>query len=95
MNEKKNIFVRIKNGFVNLVKNIWQLGLDTIIGILLLIPSLVFLVRFLDYGYYSTLREIWISSAYGAECIKAVLLFYGLLALAGAYLIKGSFNKKR
>lgn len=80
-NKKKeeNIFVRLKNWFVNLAKNYWFLNWEAKIGILFLIPPIIEIISF----NYTT---------YEYEDF-AIPLFLGLMAIAGAYLIKGNLKK--
>ena len=94
MNEtKKNIFVRIKDWFINLFKAFWRLGLDAKIGILFLSPSIY---SFIDFVL---LHGRWFFDQYyyndnDLEVMKMKTLYYGLLAIAGAHLIKGNLGKK-
>lgn len=104
--KKKNIFIRIKDWFVKLLKAFWRLSLDAKIGLFLLLSPILFLLHY----YFNTSDLIDVNvrgwfALYGEEeapiialcealCKGMIALFNGLMAIAGAYLIKGSFKKK-
>lgn len=84
---------RLKNWIVDSAKNLWGLNWEAKIGILLLIAPIVcafififelfdsrFNFRFFNYGW--------------DDNITPVLQYWGLIAIAGAYLIKGNLKKK-
>ncbi len=97
----KKILVNIKKWFVNLLKGLWNLNWEAKLGLLLLVPPTLAAIRYIERGIlYSSeisileypinsLQKVSIESGIGMEPI-----FYGLLALAGAYLIKGSSQNK-
>lgn len=73
-----NIFVRLKNRIINLVKNFWSLNWDVKIGILFVIPAIIGILNG-EYYYEDT---------------PTILIYHGLMAIAGAYLIKGNLKNK-
>lgn len=85
--KKKNIFVRIKDWFVSLHKGFWRLSLDAKIGIIFLIPPIIGLIKYLEYCLLY--GEQWFFKDNTEN-----LLYYGLMAIAGACLIKGKFGNK-
>lgn len=105
---KGNIFVRLKNWFVNLAKDYWHLNWEAKIGILFLIPPIygviIFILNLLDAQIgFESFPESWNciyganwydSGAYGYAATPAIPLYLGLMAIAGAYLIKGNLKKK-
>ena len=83
---KKSIFVRIKDWFVSLFKGFWRLSLDVKIGIVLLIPPLIGVIQYvIDVSIVTNGEYGW--------GLKTVL-YYGIMAFVGAYLIKGNLVKK-
>lgn len=107
---KANIFVRLKNRVFNIAKGYWLLNWEAKIGILFLIPPIIGVIFFIlnlmhaqlgfesfpdswncisasDYGY----AYGW---AYGYAATPAIPLYMGLMAIAGAYLLKGNLPKK-
>ena len=107
MSEKKrNIFVRIKDWFINLLKAFWRLSLDVKIGLFLLISPTIFLIKyFFNTPDMFDVSVFGLVNSYGKEmgsiaalcealCKGMSALFNGLMAIAGAYLIKGKFKKK-
>lgn len=84
--KKKSIFVRIKDWFVSLLKGFWRLSLDVKIGIVLLIPPLIGVIQYvIDVSIVTNGEYGW--------GLKTVL-YYGIMAFVGAYLIKGNLGKK-
>lgn len=84
--KKKSIFVRIKDWFVSLFKGFWRLSLDVKIGIVLLIPPLIGVIQYvIDVSIVTNGEYGW--------GLKTVL-YYGIMAFVGAYLIKGNLGKK-
>lgn len=84
---------KLKNWIVSSAKNLWGLNWEAKIGILLLIAPIVcafiFIFELFDSGF--DFRDFY----YGwDEDITPVLLYWGLMAIAGAYLIKGNLKKK-
>lgn len=109
-NKKKeeNIFVRLKNWFINLAKDFWHLNWEAKIGILFLIPPIlgviIFIQNLMDAQIgFESFPESWNcisghdwydSGAYGYAATPAIPLYMGLMAIAGAYLLKGNLPKK-
>lgn len=75
---KTHFFVRFKNWMINFVKKLWNLNWEAKFGVLLVMPAVIFM--FNGSQFY---RDI-----------PTLPLSYGLMAIAGAYLIKGNLNKK-
>lgn len=101
---KGNIFVRLKDWLVNLTKDYWHLNWEAKIGILFLIPPIlgviIFILTFMDainsdYGRDSYGDFYGYGWAYGYAATPAIPLYLGLMAIAGAYLIKGNLKKKK
>lgn len=103
--KKKNIFVRIKDWFIKLLKAFWRLSLDAKIGLFLLLSPIAFLLHYFftpdlidvdvqRWFYLHGKVEAPIYALSEALCKGMVALFNGLMAIAGAYLIKGNFKKK-
>ena len=97
---------KLKNWILNSVKNFWDLNLDAKIGVLLLIPPIIGVFMFIlnmlfgaDMGFDS-FPESWnclhrdsgIHTTYGYGATPAMPLYLGLMAIAGAYLIKGNLK---
>ena len=100
---KDNIFVRIKNWFVSLAKGFWHLNWEAKIGILLLIPPIIGVFFFILELGFESFPDSWncihgyayaYGRAYGYAATPAIPLYLGLMAIAGAYLIKGNLPKK-
>lgn len=97
---------QLKNWIVSFAKNLWGLNWEAKIGILFLIPPLIgvfmFMFNLFDAGFeLKHFSEAWncISDASGWEyssygATPAIPLYLGLMAIAGAYLIKGNLKKK-
>lgn len=103
-----NIFVRCKNWFINLVKDYWHLNWEAKIGILFLIPPILGVINFLlvliKYDCFEDFPEVWTcidgsnydyGRAFGYAATPAIPLYLGLMAIAGAYLIKGNLKKDK
>lgn len=92
-----NMFNRFKNGIINIAINYWHQNIEVKIGLLFLFPPtlgvFIFILNFIgadiifgdspgswDWGYEVSNRSI--------------LSYLGLMAIAGAYLIKGNLKKK-
>lgn len=86
--KKKNIFIRIKDWFVNLLKGFWQSSLVVKIGIIFLIPPIVGIIDYFKHCIVSYERYFFTNNSLEG------ILYYGLMAIAGAYLIKGRHDKK-
>lgn len=95
----KKILIIIKIWFLNHVKKIWELNREAKLGLLLLVPPIIASINYLerDFSHYTEvdvfhlqpgIMKISLDSALNMEPI-----FYGLLALAGASLIKGNLGK--
>lgn len=82
---------KIKTWIVNLSKNYWSLNWETKIGIIFLIPPIIGVVEFLSV-YISYFDFDYFSDEFAAT--PAIPLYLGLMAIAGAYLIKGNLKKK-
>ena len=106
--EKKNIFVRLKDWIIGIFKGFWALNLEAKIGILFLIPPIigvcVFFLDALDANIgFRSFPESWnciTSYSYGHHNVDAgyaatpaMPIYLGLMAIAGAYLIKGNLKK--
>lgn len=105
----KSILVRIKNWIVNILKGYWHLNWEAKIGVLFLIPPILGVLAFIFnfffdasigfddfpeswnciYGY-----NIYGEGGYGYAVTPAIPLYLGLMAIAGAYLIKGNLRKE-
>jgi hypothetical protein len=94
---------KLKNWIVSSAKNLWRLNWEAKIGILFLTPPIIGVIMFLvelfvagfDLEYFS---DAWLCiysgsdySSFGAT--PAIPLYLGLMAIAGAYLIKGNLKK--
>ena len=108
MNKEKNkinIFVRLKNKIVDLTRGYCRLNWDAKIGILFLTPPILGVIMFIlnlfeaDLGFGGFPRS-WncIPPNYQLEsegyATPAIPLYLGLMAIAGAYLIKGNLKNK-
>ena len=105
---KTNFFVRLKNWIVKLAKDYWHLNWEAKIGILFLIPpvwgAFIFILDILgaEIGFntfpsswnYISGYDWYDSGSYGYAATPAIPLYLGLMAIAGAYLIKGNLKKK-
>lgn len=103
-----SILVRIKNWIVNILKGYWHLNWEARIGILFLIPPIFGAFAFIfnlffdaDIGF-EDFPESWnciygydrYGDGYGYAATPAIPLYLGLMAIAGAYLIKGNLRKE-
>ena len=98
---------KLKNWIVSSAKNLWSQNWEAKIGILFLIPPIIgviiFMVELFDAGFYLeyfpeawngiSSSSVWEHSSYGYAATPAVPLYLGLMAIAGAYLIKGNVKK--
>ena len=93
----KKIFTEIKTWFMNLCKGLWNLNWEAKLGLILLIPPIIAAIHYLEGGF-STVASLRIYHNNIADIVDADTffsaepVFYGLLALAGAYLIKGNLK---
>ena len=99
---------KIKTWIVNQAKNYWSLNWEAKIGILFLIPPIIGVIMFIcnllysgfDFSYFPEAWNCisdynsWEHRAYGYAATPAIPLYLGLMAIAGAYLIKGNLKKK-
>lgn len=99
---------KLKNWIVSSVKNLWGLNWEAKIGILFLIPPIIgafmFIFNLFDAGFelsyfpeaWNCISDYsrWENSSYGYAATPAIPLYLGLMAIAGAYLIKGNLKKK-
>jgi hypothetical protein len=99
---------KLKNWIVSSAKNLWGLNWEAKIGILFLIPPIIgviiFMVELFDAGFdlkyfpeaWNCISDSsgWEHSSYGYAATPAIPLYLGLMAIAGAYLIKGNLKKK-
>lgn len=99
---------KLKNWIVSSAKNLWGLNWGAKIGILFLIPPIIgviiFMVELFDAGFdlnyfpeaWNCISDScrWEHSSYGYAATPAIPLYLGLMAIAGAYLIKGNLKKK-
>lgn len=100
---KTNILVRLKDWIVNLAKDYWQLNWEAKIGILFLIPpifiAIIFILFLLFMGFDSTYIFFKIVPkglfkwTIGSNHI-ARPLYVGMMAIAGAYFIKGNLKRR-
>lgn len=101
------VMKKIKTWIVNWAKNLWHLNWEAKLGILFLIPPIIgviqFIFYFISYLNFEDFPDIWICiydyskwehSSYGYAATPAIPLYLGLMAIAGAYLIKGNLKKK-
>lgn len=101
----KKILANVMKWFVNLLKGLWNLNWEAKLGLILLVPPTLAAIRYVQSSLlYSSEteikifkfpidfleREISIDSCFSMEPV-----FFGLLAIAGAYLIKGSSQNKQ
>lgn len=105
---KPNIFVRFKNWVVKLVKKYRDLNLEAKVGVLFLIPPIIgailFILNLLVTGFvFSSFPNGWniiyendyYHSNHAIYAVTpAIPIYLGLMAVAGAYLIKGNMKKK-
>ena len=98
----------LKNWIVSSAKNLWGLNWEAKIGILFLIPPIIgafmFIFNLFDAGFelsyfpeaWNCISDYssWENSSYGYAATPAIPLYLGLMAIAGAYLIKGNLKKK-
>lgn len=93
---------KLKNFIVSSAKNLWGLNWEAKIGILFLIPPIIGVIMFcielfnaeFDFEYFP---EAWngIENLHAPyACTPAIPLYLGLMAIAGAYLIKGNLKNK-
>lgn len=106
--EKKisNLFLIVKDWFITLVKDFWNLKWDTKIGYLFLIPPtwgcIIFILNIvgieIDFGYFpddwKCIHRYSGFNTYEYAVTPVIPLYLGLMAIAGAYLIKGNINRK-
>lgn len=99
---------KIKTWIANLAKNYWNLNWEAKIGIIFLIPPIIGVIMFIfhlfDAGFnFEYFPEAWNCvthyssrefSENGYAATPAIPLYLGLMAIAGAYLIKGNLKKK-
>ena len=99
---------KLKNWIVSSAKNLWGLNWEAKIGILFLIPPIIgafmFIFNLFDAGFelsyfpeaWNCISDysIWENSSYGYAATPAIPMYLGLMAIAGAYLIKGNLKKK-
>lgn len=99
---------KLKNWIVSSANNLWGLNWEAKIGILFLIPPIIgvimFIIELFDASFnFEYFPESWncISDhssrkhgSYGLAATPAIPLYLGLMAIAGAYLIKGNLKKK-
>ena len=99
---------KIKTWIVNQAKNYWSMNWEAKIGILFLIPPIIGVIMFIfnllgtgfDFQYFPDAWNCiydyskWEHSSYGYAATPAIPLYLGLMAIAGAYLIKGNLKKK-
>ena len=83
MNIISKIIVHIKNWIVNILKGYWHLNWEARIGILFLIPPIFGAFAFIFNHNYFRYADT-----------PAIPLYLGLMAIAGAYLIKGNLKKE-
>ena len=100
---------KLKTLIVNSVKNFWSLNCEAKIGILLLIPPIIGVIMFVlnlfdaGLGFQSFPQSWncvydyetgWPSKANGCAATPATPFYLGLMAIAGAYLIKGNIKRQ-
>lgn len=100
---KGKIFICLKNRIANTAKACWHLNWEAKIGILLLVPPIIsvifFILNLMDAKLgFEMFPKSWncISAAWGNgyAATPAIPLYMGLMAIAGAYLLKGNLPKK-
>jgi len=103
MNIISKIIVHIKNWIVNILKGYWHLNWEARIGILFLIPPILGALAFIFnlFFWFDDFPESWnciyeysYGDGYGYAATPAIPLYLGLMAIAGAYLIKGNLKKE-
>lgn len=100
---KTNILIRLKNWVVNLAKGYWRLNWEAKIGILFLIPSIIVAIivivylLFISFGsndfYFDYFPDICIGVMNFVFYDNNSNMYLGMMAIAGAYLIKGNLKK--
>ena len=109
MNNKKSeksevgFWIRVKNCIINIAKKYCYLNWEAKIGILFLIPPIIGVIMFLCILLVSgfcieNFPRCWNGISYYSGEVEAatpaIPLYLGLMAIAGAYLIKGNLKKK-
>lgn len=96
----------IRNKVINKLKDLWALNWEAKIGVVFLIPPIYGVVCFIlnilgaDLGF-DGFPDSWNiiydyrfgDSAFAYAATPAIPLYLGLMAIAGAYLIKGNLNR--
>lgn len=99
----KKFFVGMRRMFWNFLVVIWNLNWEAKIGITLIVPSFIYGFMLCDHSFWSTdlsTARLWDFGdhqiIYGdiPNTVTSVPIFLGLLAIAGAYLLKGNLKTK-
>lgn len=98
---------KIKTWIVDLAKSYWSLNWEAKIGILFLIPPIIgvfififnlinagFSLRYFSEGWNYEIVGVNFHSSDYSITTPAIPLYLGLMAIAGAYLIKGNLKKR-
>ena len=95
----------LKNRIANLVKNFKALNVEANLGVLFLIPPIIGVLFFIlnlfnaDLGFdafpdsWNCIYDYRIGEGFAYAATPAIPLYLGLMAIAGAYLIKGNLKK--
>lgn len=91
---KTSFFILIKNWIACLVRNFWRLNWDAKIGIILLIPPLLGVLVFVLNMFGAEIDYYYRGYDSDKRPASSIPIYLGLLAIAGAYLIKGNLRRK-
>ena len=96
---------RIKNKISNWIKDFRSLNCEAKIGVLFLVPPIVGVIFFIlnlfdaDLGFegfpdsWNCIYDYHIGESMSYAATPAIPIYLGLMAIAGAYLIKGNLRK--
>ncbi len=93
--------MKLKERIINLWRGIRNLNWELILGIILIAPSIVYGLMICDYYLGDTRFEMHVFNIGQGQhmlgdipnTFSSIPIFLGLLAIAGAYLVKGNLHK--